>query len=151
MDEHGMRTTGGGAFPDATPGATRVAVTIPADVGRLSVLRSLAAVLAMSLDFDIDTVADLRMAVDELGATAVTRARTGSEVQFEFVADAASDTVSAHARAEVSDSTPVDEHSFGWMVLTTLTESVSGDIETRDGAPPSMRLSLTVRAVRDGR
>ncbi len=126
--------------------ASRVQVTIPADPARLPLLRSIAAAMAVSLDFDIDTMADLRMAVDELAATVVTRARPGSPVRVEFMTEG--DAVAVSALASASDPDPIDEGSFGWMVLSTLSETVSGTVEDRDGQGPQVHLSLRVRPAR---
>jgi serine/threonine-protein kinase RsbW len=132
--------------PDHRVVATRIEVTIPADPAGLPLLRSIAAALAVALDFDIDTMADLRMAVDELGATVVTRAHAGSPVICRFVAEDDAVTVSASATAAGGE--PLDQTSFGWMVLTTLAESVTGSVQNLDGKGPEVRLSLQVRPVR---
>jgi len=126
--------------------ATQIEVTIPADPAGLPLLRSIAAALAVALDFDIDTMADLRMAVDELGATVVTRARAGSAVSCRFVAEGDAVTVSASATAAGDE--PLDQTSFGWMVLTTLAESVTGTVHNLDEGGPEVRLSLQVRPLR---
>lgn len=146
MNDSSQRPESGGPGVD---GASRVEVTIPADPARLPLLRSIAAALAMSLDFDIDTMADLRMAVDELAATVVTRARADSPVSVAFVAEG--DAVSVRATATASDPAPIDKDSFGWMVLGTLSESVSGTVDDRDGAGPRVQLSLKVRPARADR
>lgn len=141
---------GGAAVPRTTGSDHRFAglpaqidVTIPADPAGLPLLRSVAAALAVAMDFDIDTMADLRMAVDELGATVVTRARPGSSVTCEFVAQAGAVLVDAFAPAAGPE--PLDESSFGWMVLTTLADTVTGTIEHVDGSGPQVRMSLQFR------
>jgi serine/threonine-protein kinase RsbW len=126
--------------------AARIEVTIPADPAGLPLLRSIAAALAVALDFDIDTMADLRMAVDELGATVVTRARAGSPVTCRFLAEG--DVVTVTASAPAAGDEPLDQGSFGWMVLTTLAESVTGTVRTVDGLGPEVELFLQVRPLR---
>lgn len=134
----------GNRYPRA--GEVRVDVSIPADPAQLPLLRSVAAALSVSLDFDIDTMADLRMAVDELVGTVVTRARSETVVTCRFVTQG--DAVTVTADAEVAQADPIDEGSFGWMVLTTLAESVTSEVMNPDGAGPRLRLSLTVRRAR---
>lgn len=144
-----MADSGAPAGGGAGSGASRVEVTVPAEPSRLPLLRSVAAALAVSLDFDIDTMADLRMAVDELAATAVTRARPDATVLVTFVAG--DQTVRVDAVAPAADPAPIDRDSFGWMVLTTLAESVSGVVEDPDGSGPQVRMSLVVRPARAAR
>ena len=130
------------------PDSMRLQATIPADPARLPLLRSMAAALAVALDFDLDTMSDMRMAVDELGSTVVTRARPGSIVTCTFVAVDAAVTVTASA-TPASDE-PVDRGSFGWMVLTTLASDVSAEIRTV-GGESELTMSLTVQPPRADR
>lgn len=145
--------TGPPAGDDEAASASTVQVMIPADPARLPLLRSIAAALAMSLDLDIDTMADLRMAVDELGSTVLTRARPETSVSVEFVA--ADATVWVTARAAADDPAPIDKASFGWMVLTTLcrsvTASVDGAADGGSGSAPEVRLAIVVGSAPDVR
>lgn len=124
----------------------RIDIAIPAAASQLPLLRSIAAALAMSLDFDIDTVADLRLAVDELGASLVTRARPGAELQCSLSTDGATVTVSA--TTEVIDRGEVDTDSFGWMVLTTLADDVTSDVDDSHAGHTVLRTSLTFASPR---
>ena len=134
--------------PPGGPGAITIDAAIPADPTQLQLLRSIAAALAVSLDFDIDTMADMRMAVDELGTTVVTRARPESQVECRFVSDG--DVVTVTATAAVASAQDVDTRSFGWMVLTTLAQSVRSEVADLDGSGPRLTVSLTVRPSRAG-
>lgn len=136
MDHNEMNAAG----VDAGADHTRIDVTIPASAPHLPLLRRIAAALAVSLDFDIDTVADLRLAVDELGAGLVTRARPGAVLDCTFAADDATVTVSAGT--EVTEPEPVDPDSFGWMVLTTLADEAASEIDGRRHGFPVLRASL---------
>ncbi len=126
--------------------AIEVEASIPADPAQIQLLRSIASALAISLDFDIDTMSDLRMAVDELGATAVTRARPGGPVSCRFVA--VDDAITVTLAVGASSAEPVDRGSFGWMVLTTLAQAVTSEVDGSQDDGPELRLSLTVRPVR---
>jgi serine/threonine-protein kinase RsbW len=117
-------------------------IRLPVDPARLPLLRSIAATLAGAQDFDIDTIADLRMAVDEMGATLIRRARPGTQLDCTFVADADGMTVSASCPSV--DGRPVDETSFGWMVLTTLTTGVRATVTDADGGVPVVAIELRV-------
>jgi serine/threonine-protein kinase RsbW len=130
------------------PDSMRLQACIPADPGRLPLLRSMAAALAIALDFDLDTMSDMRMAVDELGSTVVTRARPGSTVTCTFVAVDA--VVSVTAVATLRSDEPVDRGSFGWMVLTTLASDVTAEIRTV-GGEPELTMSLNVQPPRADR
>src|SRR5690606_3746145 len=79
--------TGSTARDDSHAGetsGTEVSVVIPAGLDHLPIPRRIAATLAATLDFDIDAVADLRMAVDEMVSTVVQRARPGAAVTTVF-------------------------------------------------------------------
>lgn len=134
--------TPGAPVGPAAPSATSVAVSTPADLARLPVLRSIAATLAVSLDLDIDAIADLRLAVDELATAVISRARPGSRVATEFVAD--DGAVHVTCAAPATSMQPVDEHSFGWTVLTTLADSVTAAVTRGDDGEPHVRMTLTM-------
>lgn len=130
--------------------ARDITLTLLAEPANLSLVRSLAAAVGVTLDFDIDTMADLRMAVDELCATVITRARPGATLTCRFRPEGSQISVTAWAPA--TSELPIDQGSFGWMVLSTLAESVSARVGTVDGtAGPSARVELTVRRREDTR
>lgn len=139
----GLAPTSAGA---AHRGAITVEVVIPADPTQLVLLRRVAAAVATSLDFDIDTLADLKMAVDQVGTMAVDRAATDSPITFRMSGSAASVTATASVAAATAD--PVDEHGFDWLVLKAITESLSWTVAA--DLPDSPRLTVTV-AVRPHR
>jgi serine/threonine-protein kinase RsbW len=122
-------------------GEVSIDIRLPADPGRLPLLRSVAGALAGAQDYDIDTIADLRMAVDELLATVIRRARPGAAVSCALLA--ASDGITVTASAPAGDPTPVDETSFGWMVLTTLADEVAASV-TDTGSGPMVSVWLRV-------
>lgn len=148
MEDTGMTSAGARNDHGADAAdATEVSVVIPADLDRLALPRSIAATLAATLDFDIDAVADLRIAVDEMVSTVIQRARSGSRVTTLFRAHRDCVTVECSAASDGGDD--VDETSFGWMVLSALGEDVSA--RTMDGVAdgvPHFSLSMTVRPTR---
>ena len=127
---------------NTSPGEVSIEIRLPADPGRLPLLRSVAGALAGAQDYDIDTIADLRMAVDELVATIFRRARPGAAVSCALTAAPEGITVTASAPA--TDAAPVDQTSFGWMVLTTLADEVAASVaDTGSGPMVSVWLRVT--------
>lgn len=127
-------------------GATEVAVVVPAELEHLSIPRSIAATLAATLDFDIDAVADLRMAVDELVSTVIQRARPGSGVTTVF--RVRRDGVMVECSAASDGSGDIDESSFGWMVLSTLADDLRARVDGVAEDGPHLKLSMTMRGAR---
>ncbi len=78
----------------------RVDVTIPADPARLPLLHSVAAALAVSQDLDLDTMIDLRLAMDAFSAKLIpcTRTREGGSLVCRFISDGDELTVAANPR-----------------------------------------------------
>jgi serine/threonine-protein kinase RsbW len=112
----------------AAPGAAGhardvVDVRLPATSAYLSVLRTATAGLAARLDFTVDEIEDLRIAVDEACAMLLPQAGPGSELSctFELDEDALGLTVtvpSPHGRAPARE-------TFAWKVLSAL----AGDVD----------------------
>lgn len=124
-------------------GQQDIEIVLAAVPANLPVLRSLAGAIAVAQDFDIDTMADLRMAVDELCATAITRAAVGVRLFCRFTFGGG--TVEVFASAPAASEEPVDRGSFGWMVLESLAESVSGSVHLEDDDQPVVHLQVRVR------
>src|SRR5215831_880052 len=99
-----------------------VEVRLPAAGAYLSVLRTATAGLAARLDFTLDEIEDLRIAVDEACAILLPQAVRGSDLTcaFELEDDAIRVTVSAPT---TNGRTPSRE-TFAWTVLTALTGEV---------------------------
>ena len=103
-----------------------VEVRLIADLGQLFVVRALAATIAIRQDFALDAVEDVKLAVDEICSTLVPRAAAGEQLSCRFTASEGRISVVAGV---VSDSaTPVDQETFGWRVLTTLTDEASSSV-----------------------
>src|SRR3954469_10673776 len=80
-----------------------VLLVVPADGGYLSVLRTATAGLAARLQFTLDEIEDLRIAVDEACAMLLALPGAGSEVtcQFDIGAEEVTVAVSVPARGSV--------------------------------------------------
>ena len=123
--------------PDpSTEGTDVVVLVVPADGSYLAVLRTATAGLAARLQFTLDEIEDLRIAVDEACAILLAIAPMQTEVTSEFaVTDAAlsievSVPVAAHANLPSGN-------SFSWQVLTALAGEVAAKT---DGERAAIRL-----------
>lgn len=120
--------------PDSSsePAVPPVEVRIAATAAQISAVRAVAADLAMREDFDLDAIADLKLAVDEVCSTLVRLAAPGVVLRCEFLPGAGEITVRASVLS-AGDALPRKD-SFGWQVLTTLTDSVRASVEqAKDG------------------
>ncbi len=113
-----MITSGVGARSD-------VELRLPADGAYAAVLRTLTAGLAARLDFTMDDIEDLRIAVSEATAMVLGEADAGADLVCRFRLGP------GELRLEVSTTaqspTAPDYDSFGWQVLATLTTAASVD------------------------
>ena len=122
----GQSSDGSGARPT---GRADVELRLPADSAYASVLRTTTAGLAARLDFTIDDIEDLRIAVGEANAMVLEHARDGSDLTASFHLAPGSMVVSISV--EPSGNPVPDLDSFAWQVLTTLASSA--DIESGSG------------------
>jgi serine/threonine-protein kinase RsbW len=106
-----------------------VELRLPADSAYVAVLRTTAAGLAARLDFTLDDIEDLRMAVGEASALVLPEAEPGSDVLCEFFMRPGELTI--RVGVATRQPTPPDEDSFAWQVLTTLATRASAS--TGDG------------------
>jgi serine/threonine-protein kinase RsbW len=114
-----------------------VVLVVPADGSYLAVLRTATAGLAARLQFTLDEIEDLRIAVDEACAILLSLVPPYAEVtsQFEVTAAALSIDVSVPV---TGDATLPGGNSFSWQVLTAL----AGEVSTKtDGERATIRLT----------
>ena len=116
-------TTQGGRRAD-------VELRLPADRAYASVLRTTTAGLAARLDFPIDDIEDLRIAVGEASAMALAEAETGTDVTCRFFQGAGELTVAVSVH--VDGAVEPDYDSFAWQVLTTLASSATAESTDSD-------------------
>jgi serine/threonine-protein kinase RsbW len=122
--------------PVPAPGGTVVEVRVAARADQVPIVRTVAAEVAARADFDLDSISDLRMAVDEVCATMVGLAAPGGALRCVFAVDPDRIQVAVTAPAHRPD-TVFDTGGFGWRVLQTLVDEVvtqSGADRARDGA-----------------
>ena len=117
-----MSTTG----PDEGSRAD-VELRLPADSAYVSVLRTTSAGLAARLDFTLDDIEDLRMAVGEACALVLPEAEPGADLLSEFFMRPGELTIQVGVPAH--HPTAPDEDSFAWQVLTTLATKASASTD----------------------
>jgi serine/threonine-protein kinase RsbW len=132
-------------------GDRSVELTVEASPSNLAILRTLVAAVAAFEDFDLDAVADIRLAVDEACTGLIRSAVPGSRLRI--VVDPANDAVVVRASARCvvngsADNAVVKRDSFSWHVLNSLTDDVAtfADGPATDGTQ-ILGVSLTSRRV----
>lgn len=123
--------------PDGSSDDTieRVEITLPSDPSYLALLRSSGAALGARLDFTLDEIEDLRIAVDEAGALLLTRADFGAPLRCAFGIGLDELTIEVSVRSAAPSA--IDRSSFAWTVL----EALAGPVEVR-AADGEVRLLL---------
>lgn len=126
-----LEQSAGQGVPSSGFDGELIEVRLPATAAHLPVLRTLSADLAARLDFNLDEVADLRMAVDEACAGLVSRAAIPTQLRCAFRVE--SNALWVVASAYTVDGTPPARDTFGWRVLTALVDTVdaTADHDTR--------------------
>ena len=127
----GTATTIGADSGASVPGGAGrdvVVLRLPAAGAYLSVLRTATASLASRLDFTIDDIEDLRIAVDEACAMLLTQAMAGADLEcrFELTADAIEVAVSVLTL----DGQEPSRDTCAWTVLTALAGEVDSSVDT---------------------
>jgi serine/threonine-protein kinase RsbW len=107
-----------GFLSDPSERGADVEVTLPAEGAYVSVLRTTTAALAARLDFTLDDVEDVRMAVGEAASLVLAAADDGGQLIVRYWLDRAE--VRVLIGTPCAQPTTVDEDSFAWQVLTTL-------------------------------
>lgn len=132
--------------PQSNDGASTVEVRTSASAALIPTIRAVASDLAARADFDLDSISDLRMAVDEACATLVDVAAPLSWLTCTFVVRAERIEVHAVVRAGAADAS-VSTDTFGWRVLQTLADDVSVQHDPGpDGHGPTVGIRLDKRS-----
>ena len=137
-EREGTSTTldGGPAVPGAA-GRDVVVLRLPAAGAYLSVLRTATASLASRLDFTIDDIEDLRIAVDEACAMLLTQAISGADLECRF--ELTEDAIDVAVSVLTLDGQEPSRDTFAWTVLTALAGEVDSTVDADD------RVVLTLR------
>jgi len=101
-----------------------VTVRLPASPAYLAVLRTTTASLAARLDFTLDEIEDLRIAVDEACGLLLVGVEPGSELTTSF--EMTHDEIRVAVTALSTHGKPPSRDSFAWTVLSAL----AGQVDT---------------------
>lgn len=121
---------------------SEIEMNVPAGGEYLSVLRTAAAGLAARLNFTLDDIEDLRIAVDEACSMLLAQADSTSRLDCRFRLSKDSITFRASVRAE-SPTLPAKD-GFAWTVLTALASAV--DVRVSDPDLLTIELSRARQA-----
>jgi serine/threonine-protein kinase RsbW len=106
---------------------------VPTTPTQLPAVRAMAGDLAMRMDYDLDAVEDLRLAVDEACATLALVA-TG-DVPLTVVFETTRAGLHIDAWVPTDEGTEVPRDGFGWAVLQTLVDNVVARPATQADVP----------------
>lgn len=116
-----------------------VSLRVPADGAYVSVLRTMTASLAARLDFTVDDIEDLRIAVGEACALVLPEAAPGSDLEADF--RQVGSTLTAWVRVGTTQAARPDYDSFAWQVLSTLASEVKAE-----AGPDRFEVSFSTRS-----
>ncbi|MGH3329123.1 MAG: anti-sigma regulatory factor [Streptomycetales bacterium] len=129
-----------GSTPTTAPSiGDAVRVQLPASEGYLHLLRLSAAALAARLEFTVEAIDDLRLAVTETAAMLLPCSVSGAHLNTEFTVGPREMAVRMDTLAVDGAELP-DREEFAWLLLTTLTDHAEASLE--EG---TMRVELRVR------
>jgi serine/threonine-protein kinase RsbW len=114
--------------PPIEHGQDVVLLAVPASGAYLGVLRTATAGLAARLQFTLDEIEDLRIAVDEACAILLAVAALDAELACRFTVTDDTLTVEAAVPAASSAVRLPSGESFAWQVLSALTDEVSAQV-----------------------
>lgn len=128
--------------PARTTAGDTVTVTVPAEGAYLALLRMVTAGLAARLDFNVDEIEDLKIAVDEACAMLLAQALAGSDVRVGFTV--ADDSIAIEVAVPTIEGQEPSRDTFSWTVLTAL----AGEVDAR--ADLEKVVTITLRKTRSG-
>lgn len=123
-----------GALP--TRGQDVVVLRLPAQGAYLSVLRTATASLASRLDFTIDDIEDLRIAVDEACAMLLGQSVAGADLSCRF--ELADGAIAVAVSVPTLDGSEPSRDTFAWTVLTAL----AGQVDSAADADKIVTITL---------
>lgn len=100
-----------------------IAVRLPATSAYISVLRTVTAGLAARLDFTLDEIEDLRIAVDEACGLLLVQPQPQGELECEYQLHG--DTMYVYMTTPTVDGSEPSRDTFAWNVLHALVSTVN--------------------------
>jgi serine/threonine-protein kinase RsbW len=119
-----------------------VVLRLPAQGAYLSVLRTATASLASRLDFTLDDIEDLRIAVDEACAMLLGQAIAGADLECSF--ELSSEAIAVSVTVPTLDGLPPSRDTFAWTVLTALAGEVDSAVDAEKNVTLSLRKTKAV-------
>jgi serine/threonine-protein kinase RsbW len=113
--------------------AERLELRVPTTPNQLPAVRAMAGDLAMRMDYDLDAVEDLRLAVDE--ACATLSAIVSGDRRLTVVFETTRQGLHIDAWVPTAEGTDVPRDGFGWAVLHTLVDKVEAGPATQATVP----------------
>jgi serine/threonine-protein kinase RsbW len=113
--------------PATAPDDDFVEVRLPADGVYLSVLRTASAGLAARLDFTLDEIDDLRIAVDEACALLLAQVVDDGRLTCRFTMGV--DSLTVAVSAPTKDGYAPARDTFAWTVLSALADTVEATVD----------------------
>ena len=104
-----------------------VEIRLPADSAYLSVLRTATAGLAARLDFTLDEIEDLRIAVDEACAMLLPHAVETAQLTCRF--ELTPETLEVTVTLPTTRGQLPERDTFSWTVLAALTNEVAAEVD----------------------
>lgn len=129
-------------------GDRAVEVRVAARLENLAVLRTLVGAVGTFEDLDVDTVADLRLAVDEVCTRLIRSASPNA--MLVVVVDPRDDELVVEASAQCQTYDVVNPGSFSWHVLTSLADDVQTFRDGRESDEPGGVFGITLMTRRVG-
>jgi serine/threonine-protein kinase RsbW len=123
-------TVPGQARPEDRAHADHVQLSLPAESAYLSVLRTATAGLAARLDFTLDEIEDLRIAVDEACAMLLAQAIPGTSLECGF--DLGTNQVTITVSVVAAEPRIPAKDTFAWTVLSALAGIVDSRLDSGD-------------------
>ena len=123
----------------ATLQADMVTIKLPAAGAYLSVLRTATAGLAARLDFTLDEIEDLRIAVDEACAMLLAQAVPGADLDCTFTLNG--DSIRVSVSVLTLDGQQPSRDTFAWTVLSAL----AGEVDSTAGVDDRVTITLLKR------
>ncbi len=111
-------------LPDHAPDAR---LTVPADSSYLGVLRTATTGLATRIDFTLEDIDDLRIAVDEACAILLGQARPGAQLACSFWVEDQAVTIEVATTCETPRAP--SHHGFAWRVLSALADEAATRVD----------------------
>jgi serine/threonine-protein kinase RsbW len=113
--------------------AERLELRVPITPTQLPAVRAMVGDLAMRMDYDLDAVEDLRLAVDE--ACAILALVSVGDAPLTVVFETSRTGLHIEAWVPTVEGKEVSRDGFGWAVLATLVDSVDAARSTQAAVP----------------